>query len=159
MARLEAGEPLPYVLGQWPFYGETFVVNPHVLIPRPETELLVERALAWLKANPGRSKGVDVGAGSGCISVSIAKIIANIQLTAIDSSDEALAVCRENAQRHHVADRVHTLRSDLLQGFNGRVDLLCANLPYIPQRGGCLSWRFTAANRPQRWTAAPTGWI
>lgn len=136
LARLEAGAPLPYVLGEWEFYGQSFLVNPHVLIPRPETELLVERALAWLQANPARRRALDVGTGSGCIAVSIAINCADLNIYAIDNSGEALAVCEQNAQRLGVAEQVEITRCDLLESVSGKVDLICANLPYIP--GGRL---------------------
>lgn len=132
MARLEAGEPLPYVLGEWEFYGLRLAVNPHVLIPRPETELLVERALDWLQANPGRRHALDVGTGTGCISVCIAKYYADIHIVATDNSGEALVVCEQNARKHGVSERVKVSQSDLLQGVSGKFDLICANLPYIP---------------------------
>lgn len=132
LSRVESGEPLPYVLGEWEFYGLPFTLNPSVLIPRPETELLVQTALDWLRAHPNRRMAVDVGCGSGCIAVTIAKYFADITLVAIDISRAALEVTAHNAARHGVQTRVELVHKDLLSGVNGKYDLLCANLPYIP---------------------------
>ncbi len=135
--RLEEGEPLPYILGYWEFCARRFEVTPQVLIPRPETELLVERALRWLHRFPQRRWVADVGTGSGCIAVSLAAEIRDVQIVATDISLPALRVARRNAIRHGVQDRVHLLQCDLLPlpsaGFAyRRFDLICANLPYIP---------------------------
>jgi release factor glutamine methyltransferase len=158
--RLERGEPLPYVLGEWEFFGLTFRVTPDVLIPRPETELLVEHAIAWLrKLNvAGRTLHVaDVGTGSGCIAISLAVNVPEIQVTATDISSAALTVARGNAERLHVSERVTFLQSDLIPDDDrgpwtvddesrsmvhrppsstvrrpSSFDLIVANLPYIP---------------------------
>ncbi len=135
--RLEEGEPLPYILGYWEFYARRFEVTPQVLIPRPETELLVEHALHWLHRFPRRRWVADVGTGSGCIAVSLAAEIRDVQIVATDISLPALRVARRNAIRHGVQDRVHLLQCDLLplpptDFAYHRFDLICANLPYIP---------------------------
>jgi len=132
MARLLLGEPLPYVLGRWEFYGADFVVTPAVLIPRPETELLVETALVWLRANPGRRLAADVGSGSGCIAVSLAARSDDLCVLASDISLAALYVAQDNARRLGVAGRVHCMQSNLLPAVASKFDLICANLPYIP---------------------------
>jgi release factor glutamine methyltransferase len=132
LARLEQGEPLPYVLGHWEFYGLDFLVNPAVLIPRPETELLVEQALAWLSATPGRRLAADVGTGSGCIAVSLAVHIPDLQVVASDISREALKTAHMNADRHTVSGRVTCVQSHLFPHTRRPFDLICANLPYIP---------------------------
>lgn len=135
--RLGRGEPLPYVLGRWEFFGLDFVISPAVLIPRPETELLVERALAALSDEKG-ALVADVGTGCGCISVSIARNAPNASIVASDISMPALAIAKQNAVRHKVADRIHFLQADLFSafqnGYKGRgiFKLICANLPYIP---------------------------
>ncbi len=129
--RLEAGEPLPYVLGHWEFYGLDFRVAPAVLIPRPETELLVEQAVNWLHSVPGRRWAVDIGTGSGCIAVTLALQVPDLRVIACDRSWEALQVAQENCQRHGVAEQVDLVQANLLEPF-GMVDLICANLPYIP---------------------------
>jgi len=132
VARAAAGEPLAYLLGWREFYGLTFEVNPHVLVPRPETELLVDLARArhgW--------RALDVGTGSGCIAVALAVHVPEVEITALDVSPEALALARRNAATHGVAERVHFVQSDLLAALAAVAnpappfDLLCANLPYI----------------------------
>jgi len=144
LARLEEGEPLPYLTGKQEFYGLDFEVSPAVLIPRPETELLVESALNWLKNHPMARQAVDIGSGSGCIAVSLLKNCPDLQMSAIDISTEALKVAQRNAQKHQVADRITFLNASLLSGFEGKIDLLCANLPYIPtnklQQVNSLPW-------------------
>ncbi|HPH97034.1 MAG TPA: peptide chain release factor N(5)-glutamine methyltransferase [Anaerolineaceae bacterium] len=133
-ARRLAGEPLPYLIGRWEFYGNTFTVTPAVLIPRPETELLVETALAWLQAHPGRRRAADVGSGSGCIAITLALHCADLRLAAVDRSAAALAVAQQNACQHGVAQRVAFFQGDLLAAAAGPLDLVCANLPYIPSQ-------------------------
>jgi release factor glutamine methyltransferase len=132
LARLQSGEPLPYITGHQEFYGLEFNVSPHVLIPRPETELLVEEALAWLRIHPGPRLAADVGAGSGCIAVSVAKNYPAIKFLALDLSMRALSVARSNIMLHQVDSRVQPIQSDLLSAAGGPFDMLCANLPYIP---------------------------
>ncbi|MEJ2263876.1 MAG: peptide chain release factor N(5)-glutamine methyltransferase [Anaerolineales bacterium] len=132
VAQSTHGVPLPYVIGHWEFYGLDFVVTPATLIPRPETELLVERALSWLQERPQRHRAVDVGTGSGCIAVTLAAKMTRLVVLATDSSREALKVAQENAQRHGVASRVQIAQMDLLSATRATFDLVCANLPYIP---------------------------
>jgi release factor glutamine methyltransferase len=129
---LQAGEPLPYLLGHWEFYGLDFMITPQVLIPRPETELLVEAALHWLAANPGRRLAADVGTGSGCIAVSLSHHVADLIIIATDLSFPALKVARVNAFKHAPERPIFLTQTNLLQSFNGPFDLVCANLPYIP---------------------------
>ncbi len=134
VSRLGAGEPLAYLTGVQEFYGLAFEVSPHVLIPRPETELLVDEARAWLERQaPGNAPHVlDVGSGSGCIVVALAVHAPRLQLLAADISAAALAVAQRNARRHAVANRIQFVRADLLMPFALSLDLVCANLPYIP---------------------------
>jgi release factor glutamine methyltransferase len=132
MARLIAGAPLPYVLGHWEFYGLDFMVSPATLIPRPETELLVEKALDWLHERAGRRWAADVGSGSGCIGVALAYHIPDLQVIATDLSLAALQVARQNALKYRVNQRIYFVQSDLLASSDLRFDLICANLPYIP---------------------------
>ena len=106
LKRLERGEPLPYVIGKWEFFGLEFDLTPDVLIPRPETELLVEKAIAWLQANPQRRTLADVGTGSGAIAVSLAVNNPHVNILATDISPGALQVAKRNAQKHGVSDRV-----------------------------------------------------
>ncbi|HKJ27538.1 MAG TPA: HemK family protein methyltransferase, partial [Anaerolineales bacterium] len=106
LAQLSAGVPLPYVIGEWEFYRLKFKVTPNVLIPRPETELLVETAIKWLQANPDRNRAAEAGTGSGCIAVSLAVNFPQLNITATDISPEALAVAAVNTNRHNVHTRI-----------------------------------------------------
>jgi release factor glutamine methyltransferase len=138
LSRLEAGEPLPHVLGHWEFFGLDLEITPDVLIPRPETELLVERAIKWLETVPERRTIADVGTGSGCIAVAIAKSIPDAKIFATDISRPALEIAHRNARRHKVAKRIDFVQCDLLPPHPDPLptalhfELICANLPYIP---------------------------
>jgi len=142
VSRLEAGEPLPYILGHWEFFSLDFEVTPDVLIPRPETELLVEQAIMWLQSQPVTTqsslRAADVGTGSGCISVALAHHVPDLRVLATDLSLAALGVARRNALKHRVADRVDFVQCDLLPPHpvplptESHFDVICANLPYIP---------------------------
>ena len=118
--------PLPYLTGRLEFYGLEFEVTPEVLIPRPETETLVELALARRPRS-----AVDVGTGSGCIAVSLAVHLPEATIYATEISPVALAVARRNAERHGVAERVRLLAGDLLSPCPGPVDLIVSNPPYV----------------------------
>lgn len=130
--RLIDGEPLPYLIGSQEFFGLNFHVTSDVLIPRPETEQLVEKGLEWQRAHPGRNLVVDVGTGSGCIAISLAKNLPEITCLAVDRSRRALQVVRQNAEKHGVLNRLQLLECDLLTACSGPFHLVCANLPYIP---------------------------
>ena len=132
LARLETGAPLPHVIGEWEFYGLNFDLTADVLIPRPETELLVDTALDWLQRNPGARLIADVGSGSGCIAVSVAAHAPSVVLIASDVALSPLKIARTNAIRHSVADRIRFIQADLLPVIDRPIDLVCANLPYIP---------------------------
>jgi release factor glutamine methyltransferase len=131
VVRLERGEPLPYVLERWEFFGLEFEVTPDVLIPRPETELMVERAITWLQRRPGQRRAADVGTGSACIGIVLAANVPDLQVTATDISSEALEVARRNAARHGMTGRMEFMCCDLFPP-EARFDLIVANLPYIP---------------------------
>jgi len=125
--------PLAYLLGHREFYSLDFLVSPAVMVPRPETETLVDRALQWAQARGGRPLVVaDVGTGSGAIAVTIALRLPSARVLAIDVSREALSVAGVNAQRHGVADRIALVAGDLLSAVTGPLDMVLANLPYIP---------------------------
>jgi release factor glutamine methyltransferase len=132
LQRLEVGEPLPYLVGTQEFFGLEFEVNPSVLIPRPETEIMVETALAWLQEHPSSRNGIDVGTGSGCIAISLVSNCPDLNMLATDLSETALNVATKNAQKHNVADRISFSLSDLIPEDPQPVDLVCANPPYIP---------------------------
>jgi len=129
--RISDGEPLAYIIGEKEFYGLDFYVDERVLIPRPETEALVEEALNFLDGGSG--KVLDVGTGSGCMAVSIAKGCDAVDVLALDLSEEALEVARLNVDQHGVEDRVQLAVSDLLDVLdeNEQFDVIVANLPYI----------------------------
>ncbi len=130
--QLAAGMPLPYLTGIQEFYALPIEVTPSVLIPRPETELLVERALAWLAKNPTSRRAADVGSGSGCIAVSLAQRVPDLRVLATDRSFDALQTARRNVRRYHLEKQIHLVQCSLLEPVNGSLDLICANLPYIP---------------------------
>ena len=132
LARRMRREPLAYVLGRWEFHGLDFRVTPDVMVPRPETETLVDEALAWARARPAPVTIADVGTGSGCIAVTLAVRLPDARLVATDVYPAALAVAEDNARRHGVAERVRLLDGDLLQPLPGPVDLVVANPPYVP---------------------------
>jgi release factor glutamine methyltransferase len=132
ITRLFAGTPLPYLTGKQEFFNLDFIVTPDVLIPRPETELLVSLAIDWLKSHSGKRKSLDIGTGSGCIAVSICANVKEAKFIAIDQSYKALKVAETNVNRHQLSERIHLAQMNLLGGISGRFDCLCANLPYIP---------------------------
>jgi release factor glutamine methyltransferase len=145
--RRERREPTGFIIGHREFWDLDFNVCAGVLVPRPETELLVEEALSRLSdaeapppgrpapAKSGASAPIriaDVGTGSGCIAVALARWLPAAAITAIDSSDAALAVARRNAARHDVSDRVHFVRAHLLDAVTGPFDAIVSNPPYVP---------------------------
>jgi release factor glutamine methyltransferase len=132
LEQIQQGTPLPYVLGEWEFFQLAFQISPATLIPRPETEGLVERALDWLESHPNRRNCLELGTGCGCIAISLVKAIPDLEVRATDISQEALQIARQNARRHAVEDQIVFLERDLLQGIHSKADLLVANLPYIP---------------------------
>jgi release factor glutamine methyltransferase len=154
VARCARGEPLPYVLGRRAWYDREFYVTPDVLIPRPETELLLEEALRWCADREASAiaqpVAVDVGTGSGVLAVTFAALRQRWHVFAVDISPSALAVARENAARHSVQTQVTFLQSDLLSAFADQpacFDLIMANLPYIPTQD--LDGLAVAAHEPR----------
>jgi release factor glutamine methyltransferase len=131
--RRAAHEPFAYIVGHEEFWGLPFEVTPAVLIPRPETELLVELALADIPREASL-KIADVCTGSGCVAVSIAHERGAVAIVAADTSEPALEVARRNAARHLVADHIRFCRADLLDGLDGPFDLIVANPPYVAER-------------------------
>ena len=124
------GEPSAYITGHREFFGLDFYVDKHVLIPRPETELLVEQAILHAK-NYWHPVIVDVGTGSGAIGVSLAKYLPDAEIYAVDISKAALKAAKRNCLEHGVGDRVTLLRGDLLEPVPVQVDIIVANLPYV----------------------------
>jgi len=145
ISRRAAGLPIAYLLGHKEFYGLDFMVNKNVLVPRPETELMVDEVLNYIKINL-RSKIknlqlIDIGTGSGCIPISIAKNlsrISNIKYYGLDISQPALALAKRNAKLHHVSRKIKFIKSDLLKNIlnslfiihNSSI-IITANLPYL----------------------------
>lgn len=129
--RRAQGEPLQYILGTWEFYGLEFAVDPRVLVPRPETEILVDAAL---RLSAGH-EFLDLGTGSGNIAVTLAKLKPNARITTVDRSAEALDVARTNARAHGVEERITWVAADMsiyLEASQGLYDLIISNPPYIP---------------------------
>jgi release factor glutamine methyltransferase len=137
--RRENREPVAYIIGHKEFYALDVLVNQHVLIPRPETELLVETAIQIvndkLKNILSKSKFViaDVGTGSGCIAIALAKHLPPANVFGVDISQPALEVARQNAVRHQVANRITFLAADLLEPLTVPVDMIVSNPPYVSQ--------------------------
>jgi release factor glutamine methyltransferase len=137
--RRAAGEPVQYLTGCQEFYGLEFTVTPDVLIPRPETEFLVERVITIIDESRLDSPLiVDVGTGSGCVAVTLAFQLPRARLIATDASRAALNVALENAARHGVGDRIEFWEGDLLtpldgRGFENAVDVLASNPPYVEE--------------------------
>ncbi len=128
-----SGVPLPYLLGRVSFYKHDFQVTPDVLIPRPETELLVELAFEWLCRHPGVRFGLDVGTGTGCIPVSIVDQKPGIHFFAVDLSWKSLLVAKLNIHLHTLDTDISLVQSDLAPALNlAGIQLVTANLPYIP---------------------------
>lgn len=132
ITRLLAGTPLPYLTGKQEFFNLEFIITPNVLIPRPETELLVSLAIDWLKAHPAKRKILDIGTGSGCIAVSVSANVGDVEFVGIDQSYKALQVASKNVRKYQLSERIHLVQMDLLRGISNCFDCLCANLPYIP---------------------------
>lgn len=129
VARRERREPTAYILGTREFWGLEFTVTPAVLIPRPETEFIVEEALALADVE----RIADIGTGSGCLAVAIAHERPDCQVVASDLSSAALDVARANAERHGVAHRIEFVRTSYLDGIDGSFDLIVANPPYVKE--------------------------
>ena len=135
LRRRERREPVSLITGHREFWGLDFEVTRDVLTPRPETEILVELAMDCLRAGPTDPvRFVDVGTGSGCIAVTVATVAPDVQITATDVSAAALRVAQRNAARHGVGERIRWVNAPLLGGVSAPLDLVVANLPYVPTR-------------------------
>ncbi len=132
------GEPLQYITGHQEFFGLDFLVTPDVLIPRPETELIVEAVLDLARTRDSEVLLIDVGTGSGCLAVTLAVHLPRARVLALDLSEAALAIARRNAERHGVHARIEFLASDLFSALEAlpqlpKADFIVANPPYIPE--------------------------
>ena len=156
--RIDA-QPIAYILGEWEFYSLAFEIEPPVLVPRPETEHLVEVVLEVIGDRPARV--LDVGTGSGCVSIAIAHSAPNCSLVTSDIREEFLELARRNAERHQVADRIAFRKGDLFEALapeDAPFDVICSNPPYVaePEWEG-LSPTITRYEDPQALLAGPDG--
>ncbi|MFB3853388.1 MAG: peptide chain release factor N(5)-glutamine methyltransferase [Vicinamibacterales bacterium] len=132
--RRAAGEPTAYIVGRREFWGLDFEVTPDVLVPRPDTELVVEETMKIFGGRTGDSiVAADVGTGSGCLAVVLARLLPRSRFVATDVSLAALKVAARNARRHGVSVRVDLVLADLLHGIGGPLDLVVSNPPYVPR--------------------------
>jgi len=145
LERRLGGEPMAYIRGRREFCRCDFRVCPGVLIPRPESELLVEQAIEIARSRPVTAIA-DIGTGAGCVAISLALALPEVIIYASDISPDALAVAESNCRRHGVIDRVRLLEGDLLSPLPGAVDIIAANLPYV--RGAELPGVNTAGFEP-----------
>jgi len=130
IARRLQREPSAYIVGRREFWGLDFTVTPSVLIPRPETEFVVDEAVAHMRGVP-TPRCADIGTGSGCIAVAVASEVPTGRFIATDVSEEALSVARANAVRHNVADRIEFVATSYLDGVEGTFHVITANPPYV----------------------------
>jgi len=129
--RRARGEPVAYLVGHKEFMALDFEVTPAVLVPNPDTEVLVQRAVEIARQAKGPLRVADVGTGSGCIAIAIAHYAPEVEVWASDISREALEVAERNVAKHGLTERVHLDCGDLLDPLPGSFDLVCANLPYV----------------------------
>ncbi len=133
-------EPLAYILGKKEFYSMEFKVSPDVLIPRPETELLVEKAIKHFETSSALPhRFLDIGTGSGCISITLAKHFPHAEVTTLDISEKALQIAQQNAQKHQLETRIEFLQLDFMEAdsrknLTGAFDLIISNPPYVAQK-------------------------
>ena len=130
-AKRAKGEPVAYLVGHKEFMGLDFAVTPAVLVPNPDTEVLVQRAVEIAREAGRQLRIADVGTGSGCIAIAVAHYASNVEVVASDTSAEALEVAARNVAAHGLGDRVWLVCGDLLAPLTGSFDLVCANLPYV----------------------------
>ena len=135
LRRRTSGEPLPYLLGYWEFFSISFAVDKRALIPRPETEIIVELSIS-IAENSLNTRIVDVGTGCGTIAIALALNLPDALLFATDISQDALSLARANSLRHAVNNRIKFIQTDLLAS-TGKFDIICANLPYLTTQEAC----------------------
>ncbi len=136
IARRAKGEPVAYLVGHKEFMSLDFQVTPAVLVPNPDSEVLVQRAVAIAREESRPLRVADVGTGSGCIAIAVAHYAPNTEVWASDISREALDVAARNVAAHELGQRVHIVCGDLLEPLRGKFDLVCANLPYLAPAAG-----------------------
>ncbi len=134
------GEPVAYIIGYKYFYKDKFYVNKDVLVPRPETELLVEEAISWAKGREGKLNILDLGAGSGCLGLSVLRDLKNAELTSIELCRSALEVAKENANNLGLLSRTNFICEDIrninVNLFSNKFNIVLANPPYIDEQTG-----------------------
>jgi len=129
------GEPVAYIVGEWEFYGLPITVNESVLIPRVDTEVLAQEAIALMKRHGGRTRLLDLCAGSGCVGLAVAHNVPNCRVILADNCTEALKICRANMQKNNLTRNVTAIEADALSDppqLLGRFDAIISNPPYIP---------------------------
>ena len=132
--QLKNNKPIHYIIGQRDFYGYDFLIDEHVLIPRSDTEILVENAINILTHKKRDLKGLEIGVGSGIISITLLKKLKNLSMTAIDINEYALKISKKNAENLGVADRLKLIKSDLFKSVTDRYDFIISNPPYIDEK-------------------------
>ena len=162
LQRRLAGEPIAYILGEWEFYGLTLTVTPQVLIPRPDTELLVERGILAVRDLP-QARVLDLCTGSGCVGLALAYNCPNAQVVLADWSQDALEVARQNLMRCQLTDQVELVQVNALKpppGSWASLTSLCAIPPTSPARWWRRSWttRCGTTSPTWLWTGARTAW-
>jgi release factor glutamine methyltransferase len=133
IARRGRGEPVAYLLGRREFMKLDFEVTPDVLVPNPDTEVLVQRAVSWARERGGPVRVGDVGTGSGCIAVAVAHYVPQASVWASDDDPAAVEVAARNVAAHGLGERVTVLEGDLAEPLPGDLDMICANLPYVAE--------------------------
>ena len=134
LERRLAHEPIAYILGEWEFFSLTLAVRAPILVPRPETEHLVEAVLAFVQDEPARV--LELGTGTGCVAVAVAHNAPRTQVVATDIQPQALALAGENARRHGVSDRIELRHGDLFEALSraaASFDVICSNPPYVEE--------------------------
>ena len=127
------GTPTAYLLGEWDFYGRTFKVREGVLIPRPETEILVEKVLENIPEE-GKKEGLEIGGGTGCIAITLLLERPHLRMSVVEINDKAVELMEENARLHGVSERMEVLKGDMFEPVKGRsFDFIVSNPPYIPE--------------------------
>ena len=129
--RRELREPVHLILGVREFWGRDFKVSPHVLVPRPETELIIETAMTASQAFSGPIHIVDAGTGSGCLAITLALELPSVEFIATDISSAALTVAKHNARQHNVSERIRFMQTNFLEDCNSGINLIVSNPPYI----------------------------